>query len=294
MSVHPNMQPRHKFIYFFLMAALLITEFRAMRKDRDDAQEAQRQVNLQEDTRLQTMLTGERENTKTLLDQENTNLSTFLKQDQTQFESTISTLLDTHRQDEKAFAGMLNKQDKSFEAQRELSEQFTGRLVPGDNPTPHNSCLPDGQDPSDGQILIAFGDNADIEEKLPHDILDMGDFPVIAVDRVENSDAIALSLDFRDNQNRIALRINKDGVINRTGLILMHPNKSTFLIQDSFGNEILRAMYVNRKVFEVKGKAIYCGKIFDLQPSFMHNDCSMLSGKAGYRLAAPTCPMPQK
>jgi hypothetical protein len=39
MSVHPDMHPRHKVIYFSLMAALLLTEFRAMRKDREDVEQ---------------------------------------------------------------------------------------------------------------------------------------------------------------------------------------------------------------------------------------------------------------
>jgi len=292
MSIHARIRPLDKFVYLILIAGLLTVEFRAMYKDRKDAQEAQNRFEMQEDQRLKEMLENEQAQTKILLDQENQNFSAILLQDQNQFTKTMSALLSTHKQDEKDFAGIVQKEEGLIEAQRELSEQFNGRLVPGNGPTPHNSCLPDGQEPTDGQILIVFGDNADIEEKLPHDILEIGDFPMIAIDRVENSDAIALSLDFRDNQNRIALRIDKNGAVNRTALILLHPDKSTFLIQDSFGQEMLRATYVNRKVFEINGKAIYCGKIFDLQPSFLHHSCAMNSGKTGYRITAPKCSMP--
>jgi hypothetical protein len=68
---------------------------------------------------------------------------------------------------------------------------------------------------------------------------------------VPDSDALSLSLDFRDKDNRILLRVNQDGAVNRANdLILLHPNKSTFLIEDSFGTEFLRASYINPRVHE--------------------------------------------
>jgi len=294
MSVHPDIRPRHKFIYFALMAALLITEFRAMRKDREEVQEAQEQSNIRETLRLKTLLDSERTNTKTLLDQENFSLSTILKQDDTQFASTISTLLKTHSKDEKEFAGVLRKQDQSFEEQRNLSEEFHGRLVPGNDPTPANGCFPAGQDPPDGQVLVMFGDNGSRVAVFPDTILTIGEFPIISIDRVENSNAIALSLDLRDEQNRIAFRMDKNGVANRIGgLIFLHPNKSTLLIQDAFGNEFLRVTYINPKVLRVQGKAIYCGKTFDLQNRVIHNSCASYGGKSNWGFdTAASCPMP--
>jgi hypothetical protein len=47
------------------------------------------------------------------------------------------------------------------------------------------------------------------------------------------------------------LGVNQDGAVNRANdLILLHPNKSTFLIEDSFGTEFLRASYINPRVHE--------------------------------------------
>jgi len=294
MSVHPRIRPVDKFVYLMVIALLLFVEFRAMYKDRKEAQEAQNLFQSNEEGRLGKLLEDERRNTKELLEQENRGLSTILSQDQNQFTKTMSTVLVAHGQDERGFAAVVKEEERLIETQLDLSEQFTGRLVPGTLPTPHNGCLRDGQDPEDGQILIAFGDNADIEEKFPHTVLELGDFPVISVDRVASSNAIALTLDFRDSQNHILFRVDKNGVVDRSqGLILLHPNKSTFLVQDSYGVEILRATYINPKVFEVKGKAIYCGRLFDMQTPYIHHSCSAMSGKAGYHFSAPTCPVPQ-
>ena len=117
----------------------------------------------------------------------------------------------------------------------------------------------------------------------------------MSIDRIGNSDTVALSLDFRDNKNRLALRINKDGVVNRTSnLILLHPNKSTFLIEDDFGAEFLRVRYVNPQVLEVTGEAVYCGRPIDIQLRNMHDSCLGNGGGTVYAdQYPPACPTQQ-
>lgn len=293
MSVHPEMQPHHKFIYFVLMASLLIIEFRAMRKDRDDAQqaqtEAQKQLSTEETNRLQTLLDGERKNTAHLLDQENTNLSTFLKQDQKQFENTISTLLATHRQDEKDFADVVHKEEGLLKAQHDLSEQFTGRLVPGDSPTPPNACSHSNLGQEDGEVLIILGSNTDIGSGSHFVIFSVGGFPVISADRIADSSDLYLSVDFRDQNNRITFRMDKDGVVNKSNLILLRPDKSTFLLQDEYGEEIFRARFINPKTFEVSGKVTYCGKPFPVQASFASGLCLRFNKNGAMGYGAASC-----
>ncbi|WP_158788606.1 hypothetical protein [Granulicella sp. L46] len=106
MSVHQNIRPRHKFIYFCLMAGLLLTEFRAMRRDREEARTSQTQLNTEQNRRVSQLIKQEEADTKAMLDHENVSLSKNLGQDQTEFEKTISALLVTHKQDEKEFSSM--------------------------------------------------------------------------------------------------------------------------------------------------------------------------------------------
>jgi membrane protein implicated in regulation of membrane protease activity len=253
MSVHPNIRPHHKLIYFSLMAFLLINEFRAMRKDRDEAQQTQNEFESKENTRLALLLNAERENTKNLLDQENKNLNGFLKQDQLEFEKTIRTLVSSHKQDQEDFLRVVNKEQGIVQSQQEMSEQFAGRLVPGEGPTPTNACSRFSAGEND--VTVIWEDNAAVVNHFPATILEIGDTPVISVDRVPGSQQeLALSADFRTKNNEIAIQVNKNGVVNRTQkLILMRPNKSTFLIEDSFGKEFFRAVYVNAKTFQVSG-----------------------------------------
>jgi hypothetical protein len=191
------------------------------------------------------------------------------------------------------------KEEEQLNArQRELSEQLMGRLVPGNDPTPHNSCLPDGKDPKEENVLTIYGDSNSIGP-LPVVILKVGNRDMIAVHRVHDSDAVALSIDFRDAQNRILLRLNEDGVVNRSNLNLLHPSKHEFLIEDQYGEEFLRVNYVNPKVFNVSGKVIYCGLVRPIMKPNVRVGCADYISTTDHistivwfdDIAA--CPMPQ-
>ena len=214
-----------------------------------------------------------------------------------QFDITMNRFSkeETARQQEfnvttQGFAGVLTKQDQSFQEQRNLSEQFMGRLVPGDRPTPQNAC---GLQQSKGEVLVITGDNADIAKSFPHTILEIGDLPIISVDRVGNTDELALSVDIRDKQNRVAFRMDKNGVVNRSGnLLFLHPDKSTFLLQNDFGEEVFRAQFLNPTTFQLTGKVAYCGQSIPVQNPMSHQSCSAFLGE-GTHITAPSCPKQQ-
>jgi hypothetical protein len=290
MSVQTNLKNRHKFLYFFLMAALLLTEFRAMRKDRFDNQESQRKAQSDlkdaEDKRLGTLLGEERENTKKLLDQESTSLESVLKQDQTEFTRSLSAIVGAHKEDEQQFANVAK-------SQYELSELSYGRLVPGDEATPPNACTtPENYRirPS-GAITTIYGDNADVG-KLPHTVMMVGNSRLIGIDPIKGSSDVALSLDFRDKENRVVLRVDSNGTVNRSNLILLHPYKNVFVVQDERGLPFLTATYVNKEAFQVTGSAIYCGQRMPIDQPNMHGSCSDMN-LTGILITAPSCPYPK-
>lgn len=289
MSVQQGLLPHHKAIYFSLMALLLLTEFRAMRKDRDEARQTQNQFESQENIRLARLLGGERENTRKLLDQENTNLGNALKQDQLEFEQTLNALISAHKQDEEDFVHVVNQEQGIVQSQQEMSEQFAGRLVPGDDPTPTNACSRISHG-GESDVTVISEDDAAIVNHFPATILEVGDTPVISVDKVPGArQELALTADFRTKSNEIAIQVNKNGVVNRTSLIFMHPNKSTFLIEDSFGREFFRAAYLNPKAIQVSGSAIYCGQPVPLRMPHIHGLCAEHATVA-IKMGAPVCP----
>lgn len=121
----------------------------------------------------------------------------------------------------------------------------------------------------------------------------VGNGRVITINKVEHSTAISLSLDFRDDHNRILLRLNEDGIVNRSNLFLLHPSKNEFLIENEFGGDFLRATYVNPRVFKITGSVIYCGTVWPIQAEF-HNGCVYNTYGIAMKVGAPSCPMQQK
>src|SRR6202034_3787224 len=90
---------------------------------------------------------------------------------------------------------------------------------------------------------------------------------------IEGSNDLSIWIDFRDEQNRVLLRVNKNGVVNRSpNLTVLHPNKSTFLIEDEYGAEFLKAIYINPYAFQISGNMLYCGKILPIN-SRMTDSC---------------------
>jgi len=296
MSVHTNIQPHHKFIYFLLIGALLVTEIRAIKKDREEAQKEQYLINQRADDRLTALLGSERDNTKKLLDQENVNFSANLKQDQVEFEGTIAALLTTHKQDAREFAGIVQQGNKMIQSQRDISEQFAGRLVPGDTPTPANACDAMANNPQtpllpDTTTVLWGNNNAALTNKATSSLIDVGDTSVVAIDR--HGSNVYLSVDFRDKQNQILIRLNKNGLVTRTvDLSVLHPDKSTFLIEDRLGEEFFRITYLNPHAFQISGKIVFCGRPIDIDKLPFSNDCTAYPGKGVIKLLGDSkCPM---
>lgn len=278
MSIHRNIRSRDKFVYLALMALLLVLEFRSMKKDRQENKQesiaAQEKLEVTENHRLTNLLSGERDNTAKLLHQENKSFAAVLRQDQHQYLSSLSAMAAAHKKDERDFADVVSKEENLLTEQRNLSEQLDGRLVPGDQPTPHNACSGDTYrgDPSK-VVTVIVGKTAFRTDRLliPDTILQVAETKVISLDRVADSNDLSLQLNFTDSRNRILLRLDKNGAVNRAqGLILLRPDRSTFLVEDAYGREFLKATYLNSSAFEISGYGVYCGKVFPIASPSTH------------------------
>lgn len=276
-----------KIVWILLSAVLFIWELNVIDRDHEEQDRQHSRDIIEQGTRFGLVLSAQNQ---TFLATSKSLQAAYTQSNQ-QFSSTTSTLAKEQKDSDAKFSGVLAQQSRTLDERHNLSEQLTGRLVPGDGPTPSNACLGPGIDPPDGSILTMFGDNGDIVDRFPHDVLEVGNTRLISVDRENTAGAISIALDFRDSPNRILFRMDKDGVVNRSGLIFLHPNKSTFLAQDEFGTEFLRAEYVNPKVFRVTGNAIYCGKVIDIQEKQFHNSCTANAIVSGWVIEAPPCPM---
>lgn len=277
-----------KFIWIIICAGLLVWELEVIHEDRA-AQDSQHEQDVARLTAQFELTLREFRETQFRLAQTKQNL------DQTK-QDLDQTGADEHRRLVTLLqqgAAITDQQRSVLQTQQDISEQFAGRLVPGTALTPMNGCTDSRIQirPDATTVLIGNG-NAAITDSLPSSVLQVGDAPVIAFDQKPNSGEMYLSIDFRDNQNRVILRVNKNGIVSRTAqLAVLRPNKSTLLIEDDFGKEFLRASFLNPHAFEVTGKIVYCGKAIELTKLFpATNSCSIDAGKSAFAVAAPKCP----
>ena len=298
------------------MGRCAVVELKSIGKDRKDNEQAQSTARQEERDSFQKLLDQERADTKGLLDQEGTSLSSILTQQQTQFAETMTTFSAAQKQDQQKFTSIIKREEGVLESQQEMSERFAGRLVPGDAPTPPNSCdlprldpkflfpnlFPKGIANSSITTIIFENDNAILYtsdmapplNQVPFNILKINDTPVISFDQRPGSSDIYLSVDFRDQRNRILIQVNQNGIIQGTyNLWVLRPDKSTLLIEDDQGREFFRATYLNPHAFKISGKVVYCGAALDMMEfkRSTHNCAPYVSGDV-FEMQMK-CPRPQ-
>ncbi|HTB95477.1 MAG TPA: hypothetical protein VK716_00595 [Terracidiphilus sp.] len=211
---------------------------------------------------------------------------------QRHFEQTLSTLRASHKQDESEFEGIIGQEKELFKSQQDISEQFAGRLVPQGLPTPPNGCdtlLPSQIQPNTMTVLYGNGSAALTNKSA---ILKIANFPVISYDKKPNSD-VYLSVDFRDELNRILLRVNGNGIVRNTpSLSVLRPDKSTLLVEDVYGREFFRITYINQHAFQLSGNIVYCGKALSFSGplSMIKNSCTAYGADSVIAFTAAACP----
>lgn len=295
MSLRLDMSVYEKAAWMLIVGLLLVSEVHAILKDRRETQHTQQDFQLNETDRLLRLVQSERDiserKTKQLIEQENASFSSNLRQDQVEFEGAMHAIVASHRQDQDQFAGVLGKQQDLLQTQLELSEQINGHLVPDRKPSPTNACTGNGTPlPNPNDITVEFNGNAVVAETLPLTILSFGDFPVLSVDKVEETQDIALKVDFRDARNMLALRVDGNGLVNRAEFPIVRPDKSTFLVLDAYGNDFFRAHFLNPHYLKVTGEIMYCGIVYS---RFLRDNCEYhISGASFVIHGAPTCPKP--
>ena len=125
-------------------------------------------------------------------------------------------------------------------------------------------------------LTIVMGGFASISNHFPHRVVEIHDHSVISIDRMA-SGALDLTVDMRGANNRILLRLNKNG-FRSAGIAMLRPDKSTVIFEDAVGNEMFRATYLNRNSFVLSGYVISGTTQFNLDNPNFHNVC-MIYGR---------------
>jgi len=258
----------HKVIWAFITLIFLVTEVRAIRKERTDQADKQAET-------IETIVRG---------------YTTEITQNQHNFQTTMSKLdaaiarLDTmnstnvtaQTEERKQFSKLVEKQQDLFERQLEFTEFLNGKLLPASDPMPTNTC---GHPIQSNDVVLFLGTNAMVTNKFPHTVVKVHGKDAVSLDRIEDG-SLVLSVDMRDASNRIVARLNKNGFVVNSNypLFMLRPDKSTVIIEDQFGEEMLHARFLNRQAFSLSGVLHYKGTTIPLEAPFMQRSCVFYGG----------------
>ena len=118
-----------------------------------------------------------------------------------------------------------------------------------------------------------------VTNKFPHTVLQVKGQSVVSIDRLEDG-SVVLSVEMRDTSNRIIARLNKNGFVVNSGyaLYMLRPDKSTVIIEDQYGKEVLNARFLNRQAFRLSGVLQYKTTAFPLELPNFKNSCFSNNG----------------
>jgi hypothetical protein len=162
-----------------------------------------------------------------------------------------------------AFSAYLVSVIRTQQVMQELSE-LHGVLMPADDPLPSEpQCAK--QHPDD--LTIIFGTGLAVHAKtLPLNAVALYDRktqmvkPLIRMDK-NAAGNVALTSEIRDRDNKLIARVTPDDFTVSQNKIFRtyheRPDKSTLVVQDEFGDEVLRVRYLNTHAIKMEGVLYY-------------------------------------
>jgi hypothetical protein len=247
------------------LAVLFAVEYRAIDKEHKDYADEQARARRDEKDDFQRLLDAENQDVGNLLEQEKKNVKGVLEQEQGHFDKMLASTMRAQRQESTDFASMLNQQHVLFERQRETIESLNGHLLPADDPMPTLAdfdCEGMSVDINKDTFIVT-GTVTNVPDAFPFPVLNYNGRDLISVSQSPEG-LLVLSIDIHEKSGRILVKLDDSGLDVNPLLFKKHPDKSTLIIEDSFGNEVLRARYANKRYLYVRGKIILDGEVVDI------------------------------
>ncbi len=240
---------------------LFIVETRAINKDRQDYIDSQKALSDAQTQGFKDLLTQEKKDVSDLLQQGAKNVKNILDQEQQNFNQALVESSRRDRQETKRFAALLGEQKNLFDQQREMIESLNGHLLPGSAPMPSMAELfCDGMKVDSEDYFIVTGGLTNIVHKFPYSVLVVHGKNVISISK-SNDGSLVLFIDVINKDGSLIVRFDEEGFVVNPNLIKGHPNKSTLVVEDLYGNEVLRAQYENKRLLRLQGKISVDGQV---------------------------------
>ncbi len=233
------------------LVVLFAVEYRAIDQEHQAYADDQTKARADEQLSFQKLLKAQDEDVANILKQEKSDLRDILTQEEEHFDRMMATNTKARKQESEEFSALLNIEKKLFASEEQLFQSLNGQLIPANDPTPQTPCGALSAD----QYLISINGGGHMFRKFPHVVLVYNRDKIVWLDK-RTDGSIALFMDIKDEKGRIALRIDKDGFFVHPGanLFARRPDKSSLVVQDEYGADVLTVRYANPQAFVVTGR----------------------------------------
>jgi hypothetical protein len=191
---------------------LFAVEYRAIDKERKDYSSEQKAARDQERESFKQLLDIEKNDVGDILAQQRHDVKDILTQEERHFDRMTANNTKAQQVDTKEFSEVLSREQRLFASEEELFESLNGQLIPGDDPTPGTRCGILAKD----RYLVVVNGGGHVFTKFPHIILDYHNQKTVWLEKKQNG-LLALFIDIKDPDGKIAVRIDKDGFFINPG-----------------------------------------------------------------------------
>lgn len=129
-------------------------------------------------------------------------------------------------------------------------------LTPANLPqpsVPSLSQVPPEERPGADSYLVYFGTNVSWFSNFPHTILQMGEVPMIVIDKDERGNIVLSVLRLFDKDGKILARVENNGFWLAGSTRKSRPSKSILRVFDDEDKQVLSIHLLNKKCLEVQG-----------------------------------------
>ena len=186
-----------------------------------------------------------------------------------QFKETMKQFVVTNQREQDRFNALVEQDKQLFAHEEKLAESTSGILTPASLPSPDNDCIkkhPDG-------FAVLYGDNTSVIKYFPHHIVVSSAGPLMTLDKLSSGD-IVIIMDVRHPTGKIVARLDEQGYVIGSRLLIKRPDNSTLIVFDEYGNKALDVHYLNPRAVSVNGYLNYSGQIHNIQLENNHYACS--------------------
>ena len=273
---------REKAAWIFVMFALLLLEVKSVYQDRSEHDREQAMSRERSEENFRTIADGIHES---------------ISRSDVQFKATMEASDRHFNRTMKQFFSVGSEQLALAQNQQDMFDSENGHLIPAsDGPVPTLTSLGcpatppvppnfSTETPPNDYYILQLNElkyvvwkfpfvaaYAELWPEKPTEPIAQGiSIPLIVLRKVDGGD-VRFSTEIRDRSGFLLIRFDDDGFYVGAPLQKRHPNKSTLIVMDQMGGEVMKVEYINKHFIRVRAHVIVGGRLL-FNPSQFGNYC---------------------